>query len=286
MSQQIPTHYAQQFSEGVQLTAQQTDTRLRGAVRVEPVDSADREFFDYIGKSSMTEREGRHAKTVLTDTPHTRRMVTTKTYDKSDGIDKRDESRVLNKPINGYTRSYAGAANRQTDQVIIDSALATAYTGVDGTTPTSFDSDFQIAHNSQALTLAKVIEARKKLIAAENDRTQPWYFAYGSEQMEDLLNNTTVTSIDYNSVKMLATGEINNFLGFTWIQTELLAVATSVRSCLAWVQDALLLGITDDVTGDVSRRNDLNNMLQLHWEMDIGATRMSEVGVVEIQCSE
>jgi hypothetical protein len=189
--------------------------------------------------------------------------------------------------MNAYTRSYAAAANRNTDQIIINSALAAASTGVDGGDSTSFDtSGYRIAHASVGLTLAKIIGAKKRLVAAENDPMQPWYFAYGSEQLEELLLDPLITSNDYNSVKMLVRGDINTFMGFEWIQTELLTVASEIRSCLAWVRDSLLLGISEDIVGDVGRRRDKNNGLQLLYTMDMGATRMDEVGVVEIQCDE
>jgi hypothetical protein len=235
----------------------------------------------------MTEREGRHSPTVLTDTPHRRVMIPSKTYDKADMIDKRDEGRILNNPMNAYTRSYSAAANRQTDQIIIDAMLATSYEGVDGTTAAPFDtSGYQIAHGSAPLTLLKIVQARKKLVAAENDQTQPWYFAYGSEELEDLLVDSTITSVDYNTVKMLMRGEIDTFLGFKWIQTELLALSGTTRSCLAWTHDAVTLGIIDDVSGSVDRRPDLNNGLQLQYTMDMGCARVSQTSVVEVQVTE
>ncbi len=285
MSNEITVAYQQEFKEGITLLQQQLDSRLRGTVRVEPMEG-DRAFFDQVGVSSMIKRESRHAKTILTDTPHTRRMVTSDTYDKTDMIDKRDESRILNNPMNAYTRSYAAAGNRNTDQILIDAALAAASTGVDGTTSVSFDSAFQIAHGGVALTINKIVQARKKLVAAENDKTVPWYFLYGSEEMEDLLLDPLITSQDYRSVKMLDSGEIDNFMGFQWIQTELLALSGTTRSCLAYVQTSMLLGITDDIMGSVDRRPDLNNGLQLQYSMDMGATRMDEKGVVEIQVTE
>jgi hypothetical protein len=287
VSTQISTAYVKQFSDGITLSPQQQQTRLRGAVRVEAGITGDRDFFDYVGASEMSERVGRHTDTVLTDTPHTRRMVTMKTYDKADMVDKRDEVRILNNPINMYTQSYAAAAARKTDKIIIDAMSATAYTGVDGGTGTSHPGgDYQIATGSLGMTLAKIITAKKVLVAAENNPSQGWYIAYGAEQLEDLLNDSTITSADYNSVKMLVSGEINTFMGFNWIHTEQLALSSTTRTCLAWCQDAMLLGVSTDVSGDVSRRPDKNNGLQVSYTMDMGATRMNEVGVVEILCTE
>ncbi len=286
MSNQITTAYVKQFTEGITLLAQQTTSRLREAVRVEPIEG-DRAFFDQVGISSMTKRTNRHAKTELTDTAHIRRMVTSDTYDKADMIDKRDESRILNNPMNAYTRSYAAAANRNTDQIIIDAFLASASTGVDGGTSVAHPGGtYQIAHGGVGLTLSKIVQAKKVLVAAENDKTMPWYFVYGAEELEDLLIDSTITSADYNTVRMLATGEVNTFMGFNWVHSELLALSGTTRSCIAFVRDSMLLGITDEIEGSVDRRADMNNGLQLQYTMDMGATRMDETGVVEVQVTE
>jgi hypothetical protein len=223
---------------------------------------------------------------VLTDTPQTRRMVTMATFDKADMVDKRDEVRVLNNPINAYTQSYAAAANRKKDKIIIDAFDATAYTGVDGTGTAGFSTAYSIAHGSAGLTLAKIVQAKKILKAAENDPDQPWYIAYSAEQLEDVLNDSTITSADYNSVRLLQQGDINSFMGFTWIHTEQLPAASSVRSVFAWVRDCMLLGVSTEISGSVDRRPDKNNGLQVAYTMDAGATRMQETGVVRIYCSE
>jgi hypothetical protein len=157
---------------------------------------------------------------------------------------------------------------------------------VDGGTPVSFPAAYTIAAGGNGLTLGKIINAKKILKIAENDPMQPWYLAYTGEQLEDVLNDSTITSADYNSVRALQTGEINTFMGFTWVHTQLLPVAATVRSCYAWVRDCMLLGISTDISGAVDRRPDKNNGLQLQYTMDLGATRMDETGVVEILCQE
>ncbi len=285
MSNQIPTHYAQLFTDGIQLDQQQNQSRLRGAVRVESVVNGDRAYFDKMPATSMTEITERHADTAITDTGHTRRMVTTKLYGKASLVDVRDELRVLNSPVNAYTQTFAASANRQTDQVIINAAFAAASTGVSGGTSTSHPGSHQIASSSAGLTLVKLIQARKILL--ENEAAdQPLFLVYNGEQLEDILNDTTITSIDYNNVKMLMTGEISTFMGFNWIHSELLNTVSGERAVIAFAKDSLLLGIAMDVTAEVDRLPGKNHSLQVAFRIDIGATRMDEVGVVRILCTE
>ena len=80
--------------------------------------------------------------TEYTDTPHRRRMVTLATFEVADLVDRADRRRLLNDPINPYTRSMAAAANRQIDDVIIAKFDAAAATGVDGSGSENFPSGF------------------------------------------------------------------------------------------------------------------------------------------------
>jgi hypothetical protein len=107
-----------------------------------------------------------------------------------------------------------------------------------------------------------------------------------SNQVEALLNDSTLTSADYNTVRALVSGEIDTSVGFKFIRTELLAVASSIRTCIAWTKSAIVLGIGQDVTGRIEERADKNYSTQVFMSMDIGATRLEEVGVVDIQCDE
>ena len=102
-----------------------------------------------------------------------------------------------------------------------------------------------------------------------------------------MLNDTTITSADYNSVRLLADGSITSFMGFDWIHTELLNISTgTTRSVLAWAKNSLLLGVGVEPVTRVSERADKSYSDQVFMAMDIGSTRMDETGVVEILCVE
>ncbi len=286
MSTQITTAFVKQFTDGITLLAQQKMTRLRGSVRSETSITGDRAFFDQLGSVTAQAKTGRHGDTPLTDTPHSRRMVTLTPYEHADLIDDSDKIRIMNDPTNDYTRVFAAAFGRAIDDVIIASAFASASTGVDGGTSTAAATgDFQIASGSVGLTLAKLVEANKVLRENENDPEEGFFLAVSQEQIEDILNDSTITSADYNSVRLLMRGEITEFMGFTWINTERLELATD-RRCIAWARNSLLLGIGKEPNGRISERDDKSYATQVFYSMDIGATRMDETGVVEILCTE
>lgn len=288
MSTQITTAFVKEFTDGITLLAQQKMSRLRGAVRIENGITGDRAFFDQLGSVTASPKTTRHGDTPLTDTPHSRRMVTLTPYEHADLIDDSDKIRVLNDPTSDYQRVFAAAFGRAMDSVIIGSAFAAANTGVDGGTSTSFDTtNYQIASGSTGLTLAKLVQANKILREAENDPDEGFFIAVSQEQIEDVLNDSTITSADYNTVRLLMRGEVTEFMGFTWIPTERLAVdGSSDRRVIAWAKNSLLLGIGKEPSGRISERDDKSYATQVFYSMDIGATRMDETGVVEILCSE
>ena len=285
MSVQVTTAFVSQFSSNVQLLSQQIGSKLRGAVSEDSV-TGDKAFFDQIGSGTAQLRTSRHADTPLQDTPHSRRQVAIDTYEYADLIDDADKVRMLIDPTSTYARAAAAAIGRAMDDAIITAATGTALTGVSGGTSTTMLAANQIAHGSAGLTVAKLVQANKILDNSDVDPSIPRYIVVGPEQIEDLLNNSTVTSSDYNSIKALVHGEIDTWLGFKFIKSTRLSVASSVRKCFAWAEDGRKLAIGKDVVSKIDQRADKSYSTQVFYCASFGSTRMEEEKVVEINCSE
>lgn len=287
MSTQITTAFVNQFSSNIQMLSQQMGSLLRNAVDVETV-NGEKAFFDQVGSAAAQLRTTRHADTPLIDTPHSRRMLTLADYEYADLIDDQDKVRLLVDPTSTYARAAAAAMGRAMDDVVIAAAFATASTGKDGSTSTPFDTaNNQIAAGATGLTLAKLIEAKEILDSGDVDPSIPRYIAVSPKQVTDLLNNTTVTSSDYNTVKALAMGEINSFVGFQFIVTNRLGVdGASARRVIAWAADGIKLGIGKEPTARIDERADKSYATQVYYAMTLGATRMEEKKVVEVLCAE
>lgn len=287
MSTQVTTAFVNQFSSNIQMLSQQMGSLLRNAVDVETV-NGEKAFFDQVGSAAAQLRTTRHADTPLIDTPHSRRMLTLADYEYADLIDDQDKVRMLVDPTSTYARAAAAAMGRAMDDVIVTAAFADASTGKDGSTTTAFDTtNNQIAAGAAGLTLAKLIEAKEILDSGDVDPSIPRYIAVSPKQVTDLLNNTTVTSSDYNTVKALAMGEINSFVGFQFIVTNRLGVdVSSNRRVIAWAQDGIKLGIGKEPVARIDERSDKSYATQVYYAMTLGATRMEEKKVVEVLCAE
>jgi hypothetical protein len=264
-------------------------SRLRDAVNIENVVGKNA-FIDQIGKATAQLRTSRHGDTPQLDTPHARRRVSLASYEYADLIDDQDKVRMLIDPTSQYASAAAAAMGRAMDDVIIAAALGTASTGETGSGSATLDATANMVGSSSSndgLTIAKLLEAKRKMDLNDVDPSIARYIAVGPKQIEDLLGTTQVTSSDFNTVKALAQGDINTFLGFEFIMTNRLDVDTNdIRSCFAWAEDGITLGIGKDVSARIDERADKGYATQVYYCMDIGAVRMEESKVVKIFCDE
>jgi len=263
--------------------SQQMGSLLRDKVRVESI-TGKNAFLDQVGSVTAVEKTSRHSDTPQIDTPHARRRISLSDYEFADLIDQQDKVRLLIDPTSSYAQAAAMAMGRAIDDVIITAALGTAYTGETGSTSTANAN--QIVHGSAGLNIAKLRTAKQTLDLSDVDPSIPRYIIVSPKQISDLLNITEVTSSDFNTVKALANGEINTYLGFNFIVSNRLALSSTTRSCIAFAQDGIALGIGKDVNARIDERADKSYATQVYYCMSIGATRMEEDKVVEVQCTE
>ena len=286
MSNQITTAFVQQYSNNVQMLSQQKGSLLRAAVDVETVVGKN-SFFDQVGVASAVKRLTRHADTPQMDTPHARRRVSLSDYEYSDLIDNQDKIRTLIDPTSAYATAAAYALGRAQDDEIIAALSGTAYTGETGSTATVLPSAQKITEASTGgLTIAKLRTAKEILDSASVDPSIPRYIAVGPRQITDLLGTTEVTSSDFNSVKALANGEVNSFLGFNFIVSNRLDISSSKRLCLVWAMDGCKMAIGQDLMTRIDERADKGYAHQVYVCQSIGATRMEEEKVVTIEAHE
>lgn len=282
MSSQVQIAFNAMYSANIMLLVQQKGSRLKDAVRQESV-TGEIAYFDQIGAGSAIKRQSRHADTPLTETPHARRQVMLEDYEYSDLVDRLDQVKTLTDPTSAYAQAAAHALGRAMDDVIIANANGTARTGKTGQSLVALPSGQKIAGGGTGLTFAKLLQAKELLDAAENDPDEPRYVACPAKDITVLLGTTQVTSSDYNTVKALAAGQIDTFLGFKFIRTQRLGLnGGGERACLAWRQSALLLALAQTPKVKVTERPDKSYATQVYCAMSIGATRMEEDGVVEI----
>lgn len=333
MSFEITEAFVKQYSSNVFHLSQQKGSRLRGSVRTES-QVGKTAFYDRIGKVAAEIRTTRHGDTPQMDTPHDRRKVDLFDYHWGDLVDDQDKIRMLNDPTSMYAQAAAWSLGRSMDERIIKAMGAGVVEGEEGGGPTVYlpdgDTGYRLGANDgtdpsqlNVLTLRRI---KRILDENEADEMLTRYIVVNAAMLEALLSETEVTSSDYNTVKALVQGEINSFMGFNFIRTELLPKASdaqfasdptfssdptnvfikesngklqtaagagidslaksSARVGYAWASDGILLATGRDITGKIAQRPDKSFATQVYAKMSIGAVRMEEEKVVQFVVSE
>ena len=286
MSNQITEAFVQQYSNNVQMLSQQKGSLLRGVVDVESV-VGKHAYFERIGQVSAQKRVSRHSDTPQIDTPHSRRRVSMSDYEFADLIDQQDRVRTLIDPTSQYALAAAYAMGRSMDDEIISAVSGDAFGGETGSQTIALPSGQKITESgTDGLTIAKLRSAKEIMDSQSIDPSIPRTMVISPKQVTDLLGTTEVTSSDFNTIKALANGEINSFLGFNFIVSNRLTSSNSKRLCLAFTNDAIKLALGKDVMTRIDERSDKGYSTQVYVCMTMGATRLEDEKVVTIQAHE
>lgn len=276
MSTQITVAFVEQYKANILMLSQQKGSKLRGTVRSEMV-TGKNAFFERIGAVDMTDAVSRHDDTPQIDTPHSRRRVSLITSRWADLIDDADKVRMLIDPASPYATNAAWSAGRKMDERIVNALSGNAFAGEAGGTTVALPSGQKVAAASAGLTIAKLRTAKTILGEADVDMDNITA-AINPAGLEDLLATTEITSSDFNTVKALVAGQVDTFMGFKFV------VSTQVTALKAFVysRNAVVLAVGAEPRVRISERDDKNYSTQVFVQMDIGATRVEDEGVVEI----
>jgi len=301
MSTQIPVAFVDAYKANILLLSQQKTSKLRGCCRMEDF-TGDTMYVERVGPTAMQLIADRHGDTPQIDTAHSRRKLTTADYNWSDKIDKLDKLKMLIDPQSTYVTNAVAAANRTIDDVIIAALGGPAYSGHAGATTVNnydvgecrlvqSDGAIRVAGSDWSdvtetgLTIAKLLTCKQLLDDAEIDDERQRYFVTNPYNINQLLNTTEVKSADYNTVKALAQGQIDTFMGFKFIKSTRLAADdtdTGATKCYAFAQDAIVLSVREEPTVEVDRLPTKNYTVQVYVETSVGATRVEGPAVVGI----
>ncbi len=284
MPETITTAYVNQYQNTMRLLCQQLDSRLDGTT-VPPVKmEGEYLYWERLGTTEAIELTTRHGDTPNVEPDHTRRRSTATPYVWATLLDRMDAARMLVDPKGPYQQAAKAAMNRRKDRLILAALGGTAYGGKTGTTSIALPAAQKVAHGSVGMTIAKLLSAKQLLDEAEAPTDR--YFVCPSESIIDLLGTVEVTSADYNTVRALANGQIDTFLGFKFIQTELVYLENSSTTttwyCYAFCKGAVGFGNIADIRVELTERADKNYSWQPYVSMDMGSTRVEDEMVVEV----
>jgi hypothetical protein len=226
---------------------------------------------------------------------HTQRWILPTTYKRALPINKNDLERMLTDPRSRYAEHIVAAKNRKRDDVVIGAALGNANTGpYNNLATTALPAGQKLTvgdvTTAQKLTIDLLLQTWQKLHSAEAVEDDELYFVTDAQGISDLLGTTEVGSSDYNTVKALAAGELNSYMGFQFLRTERLPSIVNatagdfdLRQNFAYAKSGLIEGVWSDLNIRVDERADKNYTWQIYATNTCGAVRTQETKVVEVQ---
>lgn len=285
----VPEHHVLQFSDQVGLLSQQMESDFFSAVDVRDFFGENAEVIKQYGTTSfvdLTDPTGDTAfETINKDSrwcfPSDKKNVLATT--------REDELRTIINTTNPLVMGQAAALARLYDATVMAGAIGTNQTGkYDAlvSTPLPASQIINATATGVAFSLAFVKQAKKKM-DEDNVPKMDRFISVSPDQMSRLMDDPEVTSSDYNTVKALVQGEINTFLGFTWIMSTSNPTTGNIESAVCWHRSGLCLGLWARdgrrVFSRIDERSDKNYLTQVYSKVTLGATRTEEVKVVEIR---
>ncbi|HUO22699.1 MAG TPA: phage capsid protein, partial [Caulobacteraceae bacterium] len=116
-----------------------------------------------------------------------------------------------------------------------------------------------------------------------------------SQQKEDLLRRTPVTSRYYNNVQALVEGKVDSFMGFKfiWFPSKYIPSAglghdgaSAIRQNIAYIKDAIVYRGRPITDARIAIRHDRSDTPQAFYKTEHGAVRRYDSAVVEVDCYE
>ena len=260
--------------------AYQGKAELVGAVRQRRGVEGSTVKFPKVGRGVATPRVGQTDVTPL-NVGFSNVTLTLEDWIAAEYSDIFSQAKVNFDERNELVQVLGNAIGRRQDQLII-SALQNS--------GTSLTVSNDIGGSDTNMNVAKLREA-KALMDKNNVPMEGRHILLHSNGLKSLLAETAVTSSDFNTVKALVNGELNQFLGFTFHtigdRTEggLAIDGSNDRTCFAFHKDAVGYG------EGIAPKTEINYIPEkTSWlvsaMLSAGATTIDAEGIVSIVCRE
>lgn len=285
----ITAAYVEQFHNTFEIICQQKESRLlKTAVNRGSITGASFTIND-MGNVEMRERT-RYGDTQW-DLPDagTRRVILSD-YDLAIPIPKDDVPKMLASVQGKYLDACVYAYQRKVDSIIYTALLEpipriSEYNGK--AKDVALPKTQIITKGGSGSIKDKILTAKSIFRANECDEEngETLYITYDANMLLQILSDTTLTSADYMSVKMLQEGQVIDWCGIKWIPYNNLQFSEdkTYKRVPMYTGTAVHYGQGASYEVDISKRADKNNTTQIYVDGSMAAGRANEQKVVEIQ---
>jgi len=279
---------------------------IRSTVRVRTI-TGKTDKWERLGGVELTNVTSRHNPTPHTPMTHSARLAIMADYAGSELLDTLDTAKMMVDPKNEYTQNLARAWRVRVARTIVNAidGNAVSVDASDARTNVALPASQQIANGGTGFTMAKWRQANRILDNAGVPR-QDRALLISAYAIKDLMADAQVTSRDYSNLAAIQQGTIGQgatFMGARVIMisdaipdenavltggtiTPVLPKTGNIRSNYLYHKSAVGLSFALERNVRVSERDDLSYSWQTYLETSLGAARILDAGVVEIDIDE
>ena len=202
--------------------------------------------FTRMGKG-LANQKASQADVTPMDISHDRQTATLDNWNAPEYTDIFDQAEVNFDEKAELAQTIAKAIGRREDQIIIDTLAGISYaTSNDGDPDTGYSNT--VATN---FTLDTIRDAKAHLDDIESE-AEGRFIVLRAQALQTLLEDSTVTSSAFNTIKALVNGELDTFLGYRFkvIGTRVeggLPGAAGARTAFTWQRAAIGIAIGIDL---------------------------------------
>jgi len=295
MPDNIENSFVQDYQNKVYMALKETGGKFEHTVSHESLVGEGSALLEVIGDTEAWQKTERHSATPKPyDIKHDKRWVYSEFWRTVALIDTYDQLKMIIEVKNKYAGLQANALAVKIDKSIVDALVGTAFTGKKGQTRTELP-DTQKLYQVPTVGLNTVKMRRARILFKKNNvdlAKHKLRIIVDPQQLDDMLAENPVGSTDYNSVKALIDGTITKWMGYEFLEYNRLPfepqddTGAGVRTCIAYVDGAVVLAKWDSVTTRMTERDDHDFDWQLYTSACWGATRIDEKLVITIGCVE
>jgi hypothetical protein len=267
---------------------------LRECVTVRTGVTGEAYKFTRMGKG-LANQKASQADVTPMDISHARQTATLQNWNAPEYTDIFDQAEVNFDEKAELAQTIAKAIGRREDQLIIDTLAGTTTGGGagfsfaatnDGDPDTGRVFDISATRNFDLASIRSAKGHLDDIEAESSDR----YIVVRAQALQKLLEDNTVTSSDFNTIKALVNGELDTFLGFKFkvigTRTEggLPGVAAD-RTAFAWQKQAIGIAVGIDMKTTIDWVAQKTSWLA-NGVYKAGCSAREPQGIVKIQYDE
>jgi hypothetical protein len=288
MAVTITNAYVQTFESNVRFLAQQKTSKLRRFCQFRGEHSKNHNW-DRVGKLAAATKAGRAVATPVGDTPYSRRTDAQVTKHTGDIVEPEETVQMLTDPVSNTTTTIAYAMGRAMDSLIIAAATGNATDGAganvafnNGGTPAGTQ---LVGDGTQAITLDAVAQVTQLFMLNDIEPDMPKVAIVGPVQVRQMIEMEKATSTFYVNAKALAEkGMVTNWMGYTWIFSNLLTVpAAGQLDLLFFSEMALGLHLTKDIWATAAPDPSVSFATRVYSAFTGGAVRVEDEHLVALR---